>query len=73
MERHWVVDAATAAVTRYGARLQGYSDAEYRELLANCGFGEIVAYPSLHGEADPGQANLIAMVARKQPADHSVI
>lgn len=64
-ERHYVVDAASGAVTRYAASMQGYADAGYRALLADCGFDGIEVYPSLHGGVDATQSMLVAMLARK--------
>jgi hypothetical protein len=45
--RYWVVDAASAEVTRYASTAQGYSDAGLEELLVRQGFGDVCFYPAL--------------------------
>lgn len=40
-DRYYVIDAATAAVTRYASSYQGYPDSGYHALLAEAGFGAI--------------------------------
>ena len=67
-ERYFIVDAQTGDVTRHAASTQAYTDEEYRSLLLACGFGEIEFYPSLRGNPDESQADLIAIVARKARA-----
>ncbi|MCC7208893.1 MAG: class I SAM-dependent methyltransferase [Anaerolineae bacterium] len=62
--RHYVVDAATADVTRYAQSMQAYTDEAYRAILAECGFPNVAFYPSLLGDADPEQSQLFALVAR---------
>jgi len=58
--RHILVDAATAQVTRYAASYQAYSIEEYRALLEACGFVDIEIFPSLTGEAETGDFIAIA-------------
>jgi len=65
IHRYFIVDAATGAVTRHADSTQGYGDEEYRSLLEECGFGEVVFHPSLHGDADESQQGLMAIVCRK--------
>ncbi len=64
--RYFIVDAATAAVTRYASTMQAYTEADYRMLLNECGFGDVAFFNSLAGnigsEAQPG---LCALLARK--------
>jgi SAM-dependent methyltransferase len=62
--RHYIVDAATAEVTRHAASYQAYTDAQYDELLQEHGFSELAHYPSLTGAVDETQRDLIALVAR---------
>lgn len=62
--RWYIVDARTAQVTRYADSMQAYTDDEYRQLLADCGFAAIEFYPSLSGDADI-QPGLMAVTARK--------
>lgn len=64
-ERYFVVDAATATVTRHADSVQAYSETAYRRLMETCGFTAVEIFPSLHGESDPGQAGLFALTARK--------
>lgn len=65
VERFYIVDAETGAVTRYAASTQAYSHEVYRAMLEASGFGEIAFVPSLHGEDDPGQQDFFVIVARK--------
>lgn len=64
-QRYYIVDASTGHVTRYASSMQGYSDAEYRGLLTECGFGEVSFYPSLTGNVSEISRDLIAITARK--------
>ena len=59
-----VIDAATGTVTRYAASYQAYSDEDYRSLLVDHGFHDIEFYPSLTGDRDPRQPQLMAILAR---------
>ena len=65
IQRYFIVDAATGAVTRHASSTQGYTDEEYQSLLEECGFGEVVFHPSLHGDPDESQQGLVAIVCRK--------
>jgi SAM-dependent methyltransferase len=47
--RYYIVDAATADVTRYAQSMQAYTNEEYRALLAQSGFVETRFFPSLTG------------------------
>jgi SAM-dependent methyltransferase len=64
--RHYIVDAATGAVTRHAASMLAYTDAQYRDLLTECGFSDVAFYPSLTGkpEEDAGYG-LFAITARR--------
>lgn len=64
-KRYYILDAATAEVTRYAQSLQAYTEAEYRALLSECGFGDVMFFPSLLGAEDKTQAGLLAIVARR--------
>jgi SAM-dependent methyltransferase len=61
--RYYVLDAASRAVARYAQSFQAYSDAGYRELLEQCGFGDVRVYPSLAGDEDGVPAGLFALTA----------
>jgi SAM-dependent methyltransferase len=65
-ERYSILDAATGTVTRHASSTQGYTGAEYRSLLADCGFGEVVFHPSMHRDPDVSQQGLVAIVCRKR-------
>ena len=64
--RYFIIDAATADVTRHALSYQAYTDEQYRSLLVESGFRDICFYPSLSAQAGESQEGLIAMVARKQ-------
>jgi SAM-dependent methyltransferase len=63
-ERYFIVDAQTAETTRYGARVYGYTDQEYRSLLRECGFRDADFHPSLDGTTENADPNLIVILAR---------
>ena len=51
---HWIIDAGTGDVRRFGTVTQAYRDAAYDDLLARAGFREVTRAPSLAGDdADP--------------------
>lgn len=62
--RHYVFEASSV-VTRFAQTMQAYTDDEYRELLAVCGFEQIESYASLAGKGGPIQKGLYAITARK--------
>lgn len=64
IERYFVVDAETSAVTRYASAMHAYTEEGYRQLLAEAGFHDVMFYPSLTGEPEPSQAALLAIVAQ---------
>ncbi len=63
-ERYFIIDAATAAVTRHVIHIQAYDKADYQALLADNGFTDVSFYPSLAGEVAI-KPELLACVARK--------
>jgi SAM-dependent methyltransferase len=63
--RFYVVDAASGEMTRYAQTFQAYSNEAYASLLEEHGFGELEFFPSLTGEPETGQEDLLAIVARK--------
>jgi SAM-dependent methyltransferase len=65
--RHYIVDAATAEVTRHASSYQAYTDAQYGALLQAHGFGELARYPSLTGAVDEAQRDFFALVGHKIP------
>lgn len=66
--RYLIIDAASGRVTRHALTNQGYSDEQYRSLLAETGFEDIRFFPSLTGSEDATQSAFIAIAARKQGA-----
>ncbi len=63
--RYFIVDAASGEVTRHASSMQAYTEEAYRALLAECGYKNIVVYPSLTGETPEDGYGLLAIVARK--------
>ncbi|MFC2023505.1 class I SAM-dependent methyltransferase [Chloroflexota bacterium] len=68
IERYYIIDAATGEVERHSASMQAYTDEEYRSLLAECGFGEVVLYSSLNGSVDSFAGGLVGILAQKHVA-----
>ena len=65
IERFYIVDAETGAVTPHASSMQAYTDEQYRYALQIAGFTDITFYPSLIGAPDERQPDLIAIVASK--------
>ena len=65
-ERYYVVDGQTGGVTRYASSMQAYTDAEYRALLSECGFGDIRFHPSMGGDEDERESGLVVITSRKE-------
>ena len=58
---HWIIDAATLSVERFGTVTQAYGDLEFERLIRSAGFGGIETFTSLAGEAsDPNYFVLLA-------------
>jgi SAM-dependent methyltransferase len=68
IQRYYIVDGTTGEVTHHASSTQAYSNEEYRALLAECGFGGIVFYPSLGESAGGPEGDLIAILAQKYAA-----
>lgn len=65
--RYFIVDASTGDVTQHAQSYQVYTDAQYRALLAECGFQDVEFLSSFgETEAEP-HSDLITIVARKKP------
>jgi ubiquinone/menaquinone biosynthesis C-methylase UbiE len=64
-ERLMVVDATTAELTWYASSMQAYTEEEYKLVLQQSGFGDITFRPSLGGEGDTFQSELMVISARK--------
>jgi hypothetical protein len=65
IERFYIVDAETGAVTPHASNMQAYTDEQYRYALQIAGFTDITFYPSLIGVPDERQPDLFAIVASK--------
>ena len=66
--RFFIVDAATAVVTRYALSNEAYSEAEFETLICEAGFEDVRLLPPLIGAEDPAQAPFLAITARKPAA-----
>lgn len=62
--RFFVVDTASGRVSAHAMTTQGYSDGEYRSLLAESGFDNTSCLPSLTGQEDPSQPDFVVLRAR---------
>lgn len=62
--RYLIIDAASAAVSRFGASYQAYTDAEIETLLIQSGYNQVHFYPAL-GVEDPAaqRQDFIAITA----------
>ncbi len=65
-ERYYVVDAHTGGVTKYASSTQAYTDAEYRGLLTECGFGDIRFHPSMGSDANGHESGLVVVTSHKR-------
>jgi SAM-dependent methyltransferase len=63
--RFIVTDAETGAADRHAQTMQAYTEAEYREILRQSGFGSVDVIPSLTGEPDESERDLYCLVARR--------
>lgn len=67
IERYYVIDAGTSEAVCHSSSTQAYTDEEYRSLLTDSGFGEVVFYPELGGSGSAGnpEGDLLAILSRK--------
>jgi 8-oxo-dGTP pyrophosphatase MutT (NUDIX family)/SAM-dependent methyltransferase len=63
IERYYVVDASTGAVTRHASTMQAYTPEGYSALLQSAGYGAPRRFASLGGDEGPVQEGLIALLA----------
>ena len=68
IERYYIIDATSGAVTRHSASTQAYTDEEYRSMLVETGFGEVEFYPSLSGDRDGPAGDLMVVLSKKPVA-----
>jgi SAM-dependent methyltransferase len=64
-KRMYIIDAETSEVAFYSQGFQAYTNADYEDLLSECGFADVAFYPSLTGGPAEGQVTLLAITARK--------
>ncbi|MBN2503095.1 MAG: methyltransferase domain-containing protein [Anaerolineales bacterium] len=64
-KRMYIIDAETSEVAFYSQGFQAYTNADYENLLTECGFADVAFYPSLAGGPAEGQVTLLAITARK--------
>jgi SAM-dependent methyltransferase len=65
--RYFRIEAETGAVTRWASSQQAYSESEYRQLLAECGFDAVAAYPALASGEASDYCAIVAHKAEAQP------
>jgi SAM-dependent methyltransferase len=65
IQRYYIIAAVTGDVTCHSASIQAYTNEEYRSLLAESGFGEVLFYPLLGESTGSPEGILIAVLARK--------
>jgi SAM-dependent methyltransferase len=68
IQRYHIIDAETGEVACHASSTQAYTNEAYESLLAACGFGDIVFYPSLCGDADSPDGFFMAILAKKSAA-----
>jgi len=66
--RYFILDGLTGGVTRHAGCTQAYTNEQYRSLLEECGFGNVIFHPSLSGETDESQSDFIVIICQKQGA-----
>lgn len=64
IERYYIVDATSGAVTRYSASSQAYENSEFVKMIAQAGFQPPDFYPSLTGKPDD-QSEMVVLLAQK--------
>jgi len=68
IQRYYVIEAGTGAVTVHSSSMQAYSNEEYRALLAECGFSDVTFFPALGRGEGSSEYGLFAILARKAAA-----
>lgn len=63
--RYFVIDAATASVTRYAQSMQAYTTMQYRQVLTEAGFNAISILPGLAHDRITPDPDFHAIVAQK--------
>jgi len=65
IERYWIVDARTGAVSRHSASTQAYTDERFRRMLRSAGFRQVDFHPALTGSQALQPDGLFVIVAQK--------
>jgi SAM-dependent methyltransferase len=63
--RYYIIDAASAGVTRHAQTFQAYTDEEYRALLEDVGFDDVDLRPDFPGPTVEAMGALVVYTARK--------
>jgi len=64
-ERFYIVDAATAEVTRYAFSTQGYDETQIASMLREVGFADVTCFSSLTGKRESGADEFFAVSASR--------
>lgn len=65
IERYYIIEAETGEVRFNSSSMQAYTNDEYRSLVTECGFSDVVFYPGL-GQSDDGfQGDLLCILSQK--------
>jgi hypothetical protein len=67
--RYYIIDAATGDVIRHAQTFQGYTDEEFRALLRDAGFDDVVSRPDFPGPPVEAMGELVVYAARKAGAE----
>jgi hypothetical protein len=71
IERYFIIDAVTGKVTLHSASTQAYTHHQYRALLAECGFDEVMSYASLDGSPGEAENDLTVLLSRSKQVGQS--
>jgi SAM-dependent methyltransferase len=63
--RYYMIDAATGDVARHAQTFQAYEEEEYRALLREAGFGDVVGRPDFPGTPVEAMGEFVVYAARK--------
>jgi SAM-dependent methyltransferase len=63
--RYYIVDAVTAAITRYAQSMQAYTSAAYRQMLEEAGFVQVASLPGLAHDRLAAAPEFHAIIAHK--------
>ena len=66
IKRIYIINTGTGEVVRHAENLQAYTEAQYRSLMLDCGFGEVEFHASLDGSINTEGSDFIVIVSKKQ-------